>query len=167
MTMPFISQFEASSIYETITIWIKRIPYQKYLSKEFRIYRVNEMKNGAFVLPIFLILLLFSCGKGEDKETTIKGWVPSYTLEGDSSTWITANKDVLVTTPEAAAIIAKAAVISIYGEECAESEQPYKIDCGQNCWTVEGSLQDGHVGGTFFVAIRKKDGKINLYFHEK
>lgn len=167
MTMPFISQFEASSIDETITIWIKRIPYQKYLSKEFRIYRVNEMKNRAFVLLFILVLLLFSCGKGEDKESAIKDWIPSYTVEGDSSTWITANKDTLITTPEAAAIIAKAVVISIYGEECAEREQPYKIDCGQNCWTVEGSLQEGHVGGTFFVAIRKKDGKINLYFHEK
>ena len=125
------------------------------------------MKNGAFVLPIFLILLLFSCGKGEDKETAIKGWVPSYTIEGDSSTWITANKDALVTTPEAAAIIAKAAVISIYGEECAESEQPYLIEPQKDCWVVRGSLQEGHIGGTFFVVIRKKDGKIEFYFHEK
>lgn len=127
------------------------------------------MKNRAFVLLFILVLLLFSCGKGkgDDKETAIKGWVPSYKIEGDSSTWITANKDTLITTPEAAAIIAKAVVISIYGEESAEREQPYKIESSKDCWTVSGSLQEGHVGGTFFVAIRKKDGKINLYFHEK
>ena len=34
---PFIFQIEASSIDEAIAIWIKRIPYQRYLSKEFRI----------------------------------------------------------------------------------------------------------------------------------
>ncbi len=30
---PFLFQIEASSIDEAITIWIKRIPYQRYLSK--------------------------------------------------------------------------------------------------------------------------------------
>lgn len=127
------------------------------------------MKNRAFVLLFILILLLFSCGKGkgDDKETAIKGWVPSYKIEGDSSTWITANKDTLITTPEAAAIIAKAVVISIYGEECAEKEQPYLIEPQKDCWVVRGSLQEGHIGGTFFVVIRKKDGKIEFYFHEK
>ena len=38
----------------------------------------------------------------------------TYKLIGDSSTWTIGNKDVLIKTPEAAAIIAKAAVISIY-----------------------------------------------------
>ena len=33
---PFIIQCEASSLEEAIFIWNKRIPYQKYLSKEFR-----------------------------------------------------------------------------------------------------------------------------------
>ena len=127
------------------------------------------MKNSVFVLPFLLIILLFGCEKGNEKdnETSVKGWIPTYKLIGDSSSWTTGYKDTLITTSEAAAIIAKAAVISIYGEECAESEQPYKIDSSKDCWTVSGSLQEGYVGGTFFVAIRKKDGKINRYFHEK
>ena len=49
---PFLFQIEASSIDEAITIWIKRIPYQRYLSKGFRIklktdvskkYSIEEM----------------------------------------------------------------------------------------------------------------------------
>ncbi len=49
---PFVVQCEASSLDEAISIWIKRIPYQKYLSKEFRKkiktdisknYKVEEM----------------------------------------------------------------------------------------------------------------------------
>jgi len=35
---PFIIQCEASSLEKAISIWIKRISYQKYLSKDFRIY---------------------------------------------------------------------------------------------------------------------------------
>ena len=127
------------------------------------------MKNSVFVLPFLLIILLFGCGKGNEKdnETSVKGWIPTYKLIGDSSSWTTGNKDALITTPEAAAIIAKAAVISIYGEECAEKEQPYLIEPQKDCWVVRGSLQEGHIGGTFFVVIRKKDGKIEFYFHEK
>ena len=126
------------------------------------------MKYIAFVLHLFLILLLFSCGKGDeqDKETSIKGWMPTYTIEGDSSTWFTANKDTLIATPEAAAIIAKAAVISIYNKECAK-EQPYKIVSNSIYWIVSGTLRDGYVGGTFTMVIRKKDGKIEHYYHEK
>ena len=126
------------------------------------------MKYIAFVLHFFLILLLFSCGKGveRDKETSIKGWIPTYTIEGDSFTWITSNKDTLIATPEAAAIIAKAAVISIYDEECAK-EQPYKIVSNSIYWIVSGTLRDGYVGGTFTMVIRKKDGKIEHYYHEK
>ena len=49
---PFIIQCETSSLDEAISIWIKRIPYQRYLSKEFRIklksdiskkYNIEEM----------------------------------------------------------------------------------------------------------------------------
>lgn len=49
---PFIIQFKASSLDEAMAIWIKRIPYQRYLSKEFRIklktdiskkYSIEEM----------------------------------------------------------------------------------------------------------------------------
>ena len=91
----------------------------------------------------------------------------TYKLIGDSSTWTIGNKDVLIKTPEAAAIIAKAAVISIYSEWCAEKEEPYVIESFKDRWIIRGSLQEGYVGGTFFVAIRKKDGKIEHFFHEK
>jgi len=35
---PFITQCEASNIEQAISIWKRRIPYQRYLSKEFRNY---------------------------------------------------------------------------------------------------------------------------------
>ncbi|MBR5653420.1 MAG: hypothetical protein IKX22_05000 [Prevotella sp.] len=68
-------------------------------------------------LFLFLaIAFIICCSKGNEKEneTSVKGWIPTYKLIGDSSTWTTANKDALIKTPEAAAIIAKAAVKSIY-----------------------------------------------------
>ena len=58
---PFITQFEASSIDEAITIWIKRIPYQRYLSKGFRMklktdiskkYNVEEMYGMKYAYKI-------------------------------------------------------------------------------------------------------------------
>ena len=58
---PFVIQCKAFSLGEAIAIWIKRISYQKYLSKEFRIkirtgiskkYYINEicgMKNAYII----------------------------------------------------------------------------------------------------------------------
>ena len=128
------------------------------------------MKKNSPFLFFYLILFLFSCvqGKEIDEKESVKGWIPSYVLNGDSSTWITKNKDALITTPEAAAIVAKAAVISIYNEECAEKEQPYKIGSNEDSWFVHGTLQNEDcAGGTFWLSIRKKDGKIERYSHEK
>ena len=125
----------------------------------------KRIKTSLFYAVIQKVTDVESVGWRID-EVRIKGWIPTYTIEGDSSTWITSSKDTLIATPEAAAIIAKAAVISIYDEECAK-EQPYKIVSNSIYWIVSGTLRDGYVGGTFTMVIRKKDGKIEHYYHEK
>ena len=43
---PFIFQFEAPSLDEAMPIWIKRIPYQRYLSKEYRIKLKTILLNN-------------------------------------------------------------------------------------------------------------------------
>lgn len=50
---PFIVQCKASSIDEAITIWIKRIPYQRYLSKGFRIKLKTEISKNYNVEEVF------------------------------------------------------------------------------------------------------------------
>ena len=50
---PFIIQCEASSLDEAINIWIKRIPYQRYLSKGFRIKLKTDISNKYTVEEIY------------------------------------------------------------------------------------------------------------------
>lgn len=127
------------------------------------------MKKESFV-PLYILSLLFlSCGQEKEQslECPAAGWIPSYIIEEDSSWRISSSEGALIATAEAAAIIAKAAVTSIYDEECAESEQPYMIRSNPDTWVVSGSLPDGYVGGTFSMAIRKDNGKIEHFYHEK
>ena len=59
-------------------------------------------------LFLFLaIAFIISCSKGNEKEneTSVKGWIPTYKLIGDSSTWTIGNKDVLIKTPDSAMFV--------------------------------------------------------------
>ena len=50
---PFVIQCKAFSLDEAIAIWIKRIPYQKYLSKEFRKKIKTEISKKYYVEEIY------------------------------------------------------------------------------------------------------------------
>ncbi len=118
------------------------------------------MRN-IYIPFLYIILVVTSCGKCD---VPTNNWVPVYKYEGEPYAITTGD---LITTPKAAAIVAKGVVKSVYGERCAD-EEPYVVSSNQNCWFVRGSLpNEDMAGGTFFVVIRKHDGKIERTFHEK
>lgn len=76
------------------------------------------------------------------------------------------DKDI-VADSLSAVLIAKAAWYPLYGKEHIEREKPFRVTEYIKYWTVEGSLPEGHEGGTAHIVIRKSDGKVMKVWHEK
>ena len=76
------------------------------------------------------------------------------------------DKDI-VADSLSAMLIAKAAWYPLYGKEKIENEKPFQVTEYKKYWKVEGSLPDGHLGGTAHIVIRKSDGKVMIVWHEK
>jgi hypothetical protein len=76
------------------------------------------------------------------------------------------DKDI-VADSLSAMLIAKAAWYPLYGKEKIEKEKPFQVTEYKKYWKVEGSLPDGHLGGTAHIVIRKSDGKVMIVWHEK
>ena len=109
-------------------------------------------------------------------DTSAFGW-----FENDSTyTFCVANSDKtilgighnaydkdIVADSLSAVLIAKAAWYPLYGKEKTEKEKPFQVTEYKKYWTVEGSLPDGHLGGTAHIVIRKSDGKVMKVWHEK
>ena len=76
------------------------------------------------------------------------------------------DKDI-VADSLSAVLIAKAAWYPLYGKEKIEREKPFRATEYIKYWAVEGSLPEGHDGGTAHIVIRKSDGKVMKVWHEK
>lgn len=80
-------------------------------------------------------------------------------------------KDGIVPDKETAARIAEAIWIPVYGEKDIYEERPYEAHLlNDSVWIVRGSLFDPNNevrGGTAYIAISKKDGRILQMLHEK
>ena len=64
--------------------------------------------------------------------------------------------------------IAVAVLTPIYGEKQVQFEKPYRATLKNGIWTVNGSLPNSFtVGGTAFIQISKKDGRILFVMHTK
>jgi len=77
-----------------------------------------------------------------------------------------------VKNEETAKKIAEAIWISIYGEKNIQGQKPFRVYLkGGKIWVVKGILNcpEGFscVGGTAYIEIRKKDGKILKVIHGK
>ena len=80
-------------------------------------------------------------------------------------------KKGMIPDKETAARIAEAIWLPIYGEDIIYNERPYQANLiNDSVWVVWGSLYnpDNQVrGGTAYIAISKKDGRILQLLHEK
>jgi hypothetical protein len=75
----------------------------------------------------------------------------------------------LVPTADVARKIAEAVWTPIYGKEHIEEEKPFHAVLTNNeVWVVQGSLPKGYtVGGTAYIEINKRDGRILKVIHGK
>ena len=80
-------------------------------------------------------------------------------------------KNGMVPDKETAARIAEAIWIPVYGEKTIYEERPYEAHLlNDSVWIVRGSLFDPYNevrGGTAYIAISKKDGRVLQMLHEK
>jgi hypothetical protein len=75
----------------------------------------------------------------------------------------------LVPTADVAKKIAEAVWAPIYGKEHIEEEKPFHAVLTNNeVWVVQGSLPKGYTfGGTAYIEINKRDGRILRVIHGK
>jgi len=76
-------------------------------------------------------------------------------------------KEGLVPTAEIAFQIAESVLINLYGKETIEEEKPFSINLENDIWVIEGSLEEGFVGGVAYMEIRKSNGEILKVIHTK
>ena len=81
---------------------------------------------------------------------------------------INLSKYDVIEDAENAANVGIAILSSIYGKENIERQKPFKVVLINDLfWSVKGSLPPYAVGGTAFILIQKKDGRVLNYFHGK
>lgn len=73
---------------------------------------------------------------------------------------------MLVSSREMALELSYVYVKNIYGQEKAESQQPYNITDDSTKWIVVGKQPEA-LGGNFTIVIAKKDGEILDLVHTK
>ena len=81
---------------------------------------------------------------------------------------INLSKYGVIEDAESAANVGIAMLSGMYGKENIESQKPFKVELINDLfWSVKGSLPPYAVGGTAFILIQKKDGRVLNYFHGK
>ncbi|MDB5149057.1 MAG: hypothetical protein JWQ57_3077 [Mucilaginibacter sp.] len=73
----------------------------------------------------------------------------------------------IISDKETAIAIAEAILFKIYGRGKILSEKPYHVTYVDDYWMLNGSLPDGYVGGTFFIILSAKDGRVIKLIHGK
>ena len=112
------------------------------------------------VFILLLILPLFSFGQNNELRKTIKE------ASADKT-----GKQICVAkviTDKATAIaVAEPILFKIYGKDQIIKEKPYIVSLVDDYWVLEGSLPKGYVGGTFFIILSSKDGRVIKLVHYK
>ena len=81
---------------------------------------------------------------------------------------INLSKYGVIEDAESAANVGIAMLSGMYGKENIESQKPFKVELINDLfWSVKGSLPPYAVGGTAFILIQKKDGRVLNFFHGK
>ena len=81
---------------------------------------------------------------------------------------INLSKYGVIEDAESAANVGIAMLSGMYGKENIESQKTFKVELINDLfWSVKGSLPPYAVGGTAFILIQKKDGRVLNFFHGK
>lgn len=72
-----------------------------------------------------------------------------------------------IATEEIAVQVAEPILFKIYGEDQITDQKPYQVNLIDSVWVINGTLPVYYSGGTFFMVLNKKDGKILSISHNK
>ena len=75
--------------------------------------------------------------------------------------------DKVISDKETAIAVAESILFKIYGKEKIMSEKPYNVSHVDGYWLLNGSLPEGYMGGTFFIILSSKDGRVIKLTHYK
>ncbi|MES2428984.1 MAG: YbbC/YhhH family protein [Bacteroidota bacterium] len=112
------------------------------------------------IFILLLLLPLFSLGQTNELRKTIKEALADKTSKQVCVTKVIPDKLTAIT-------IAEPILFKIYGKAQIISEKPYNVNLIDDYWVLEGSLPKGYVGGTFFIILSSKDGRVIKLIHYK
>ena len=73
----------------------------------------------------------------------------------------------IISDRETAIAVAESILFKIYGKEHIISEKPYVVNLVDGYWFITGTLPRGYLGGTFFIILSSKDGRVVKLIHGK
>ncbi len=68
---------------------------------------------------------------------------------------------------QTAIAVAEPILFKVYGRDHILGEKPYNISITDGYWVLTGSLPKGWLGGTFFIILSAKDGRVIKLIHGK
>ena len=175
MALKMMSNLTKSAFCQSIimTVTIISVPLHKTL---------RDMKKIPLLAFALLCFCCCSCGNSDSKldvELNNDNRLitdESFVVEDSTLTLFpddfTVNpKKGMIPDKETAARVAEAIWLPLYGQEAIYEERPYRACLiNDSVWIVRGTLYnpDNQVrGGTAYIAISKKDGRILQLLHEK
>jgi len=119
---------------------------------------INDINFMKKILTLLLFLPLLSLGQSKVNRKIIKD-----ILADKSGKQVAVDKVI----PDAATAIAVAEPIlfKIYSRDMIIREKPYSVSLVDGYWILTGSLPKLAVGGTFFIVLSAKDGRVIKLTH--
>lgn len=114
-------------------------------------------------ISIVLLFLFFACNAQGQNLLKYSSLLLADTL-GHS---YVDNKRVIIDDKETAVKLAEVILFKIYGERNIVRQRPYSIRYADNKWFIIGNLPRGYVGGTFYIILDSKTGRIIRLTHGK
>ncbi len=75
--------------------------------------------------------------------------------------------DKVISDKQTAIAVAEPILFKIYGKGHILGERPYNVSLIDGYWVLSGTLPKGWDGGTFFIILAAKDGRVIKLIHYK
>ncbi|RXR21462.1 YbbC/YhhH family protein [Flavobacterium stagni] len=117
------------------------------------------MKNSLYIC-FFAVLIFSACNSGAQEKKNLKFVKEKVDVQRDNLF-----KNDLVPDEKTAIKIAEAIWLPIYGDRIYD-KKPFVATSKDSTWIVNGTIHS-EKGGTPFIEIQKRDGKVLKVYHEK
>jgi hypothetical protein len=127
-----------------------------------RLY-INRMNKPIQRITFILLFLTFTTNVYSQLHLKDSSALLSDTLGHN----IVHNERVIIDDKETAIKLAEVILFKVYGESNIVRQRPFLIRNADNKWFISGTLPKGYVGGTFYIIIDSKTGRIIRLTHGK